>query len=110
MPRSCTSASPRTPTPTALLPLVALPSTNSRARRVVGEYERHARRIDEHCAGTHAEDDGPVLRRLREVGVSGLAVGAFGEAPDDAQSLLGLVATTGAAERLRDAMTPSPLG
>ena len=24
-------------------------AVNSRARRVVGEYERHARRIDEHC-------------------------------------------------------------
>ena len=69
-----------------------------------------ARRIDEHCAGTHAGDDGPVLRRLREVGVTGLAVGAFGEASDDAHKLLGLVATTGAAERWRDAMAPSPLG
>ena len=51
-------------------------AVNSRARRVVGEYERHARRIDEHCAGTRAGDDGPVLRRLREVGVTGLAIGA----------------------------------
>jgi hypothetical protein len=84
-------------------------AVNSRARRVVGEYERHARRIDEHCAGTRAGDDGPVLRRLREVGVTGLAVGAFGEASDDARKLLGLVATTGAAERWRDAMAPSPL-
>ena len=86
-------------------------AVNSRARRVVGEYERHARRIDEHCAGTHAGGDGPVLRRLHEVSVMGLAVGAFGEAPDDdAHKLLGLVATTGAAERWRDAMAPSPLG
>ena len=84
-------------------------AVNSRARRVVGEYKRHARRIDEHCAGTHAGDDGPVLRRLREVGITGLAVGAFGEASDDAHELLGLVATTGAAERWRDAMAPSPL-
>ena len=52
----------------------------------------------------------PSVRRLREVGVTGLAVGAFGEASDDAHKLLGLVATTGAAERWRDAMAPSPLG
>ena len=68
----------------------------------------NARRIDEHCAGTRAGDDGPVLRRLREVGVTGLAVGAFSEAPDDAQKLLGLVATTGAAERWRDAIAIAP--
>jgi hypothetical protein len=85
-------------------------AVNSRARRVMSEYERHARRIDERCAGTRAGDDGPVLRRLREVGVTGLAVGAFGEASDDAHNLLNLVATTGAAERWRDAMAPSPLG
>ena len=76
----------------------------------MGEYERHARRIDEHFAGTHAGDGGPVLRRLREVGVTGLAVGAFGEASDDAHKLLCLVATTGAAKRWRYAMAPSPLG
>ena len=44
-----------------------------------------------------------------EVDVTGLAVGAFGEASDDVQKLLGFVATTGAAERWRGAMAPSPL-
>ena len=56
----------------------------------------------------HAGDDGPFLRRLREVGVPGLAVGAFGEGSDDARKLLGLVATTGAAERWSGAMVPPP--
>ena len=37
-------------------------AVNSRARRVVSEYERHARRIDERCAGTHA--GGKWLREL----------------------------------------------
>ena len=64
---------------------------------------------DEYCEGTRAGGDWPVLRRLREVGITGLAIGAFGEATDDAHELLGLVATTGAAERWRDAMAPSPL-
>ena len=62
---------------------------NSRARRVLGEHKRHARRIDEHFADTHTGDDGPVLRRLREVDVTGLAVGAFVEAPDDAHGVCG---------------------
>ena len=47
----------------------------------------------------HAGNDGPVFRWLREVGVTGLAVGAFGEVSDDAHKLLSLVTTAGAAER-----------
>ena len=47
---------------------------------------------------------------MREVGITGLAVGTVGEASDHARKLLGLVATTGAAERWRDATAPSPLG
>ena len=54
----------------------------------VGRLRVHARKIDAHCAGTAPNDVGPVLRRLREVGITGIAFGAFGEAPDDANLLL----------------------
>ena len=90
---------------------MTLPFLSPRARRlVVGEYERHARRIDAHCAGTQPNDDGPVLRQLRALGITGLAFGAFGEASDDVHRLLRLVAATGAAERWQGAMAPSALG
>ena len=70
-------------------------AVNTRARRVVSEYARHTRKIDAHCAGTAPNDDGPVLRRLREVGITGIAFGAFGEAPDDAHRLLKVIAVAG---------------
>ena len=71
------------------------------------EYERHAREIDAHCASTAPGDVGPVLRRLREVGITGIAFGAFGEAPDDAQRLLKVIAAADAEVRWADAMAES---
>ena len=82
-------------------------AVNTRARRVVSEYERHARKIDAHCAGTAPNDVGPVLRRLREVGITGIAFGAFGEASDDAHRLLKVIAVAGAEARWADAMASS---
>ena len=67
-------------------------AANTRARRIVSEYERHARKIDMHCAGMAPNDVGPVLRRLREVGITGIAFGAFGKASDDAHRLLKAIA------------------
>ena len=74
-------------------------AVNTRARRVVSEYERHARKVDAHCAGTAPNDVGPLLRRLREVGITGIAFGAFGEASDDAHRLLKATAVAGAEAR-----------
>ena len=82
-------------------------AVNTRARRVVSEYERHARKIDAHCAGTAPNDVGPVLRRLREVGITGIAFGAFGEASDDAHRLLKVIAIASAEARRADAMASS---
>ena len=55
-------------------------------------------------ARTAPNDVGPVLRRLREVGITGIAFGAFGEAPDDAHRLLKVIAVAGAEARWADAM------
>ena len=63
-----------------------------------------------HCICLYARRARSILRRLRELGIKGLAVGAFGGASEGAFKLLDFVATTGAAERWRDAMAPSPLG
>ena len=82
-------------------------AVNMRARRVPSEYERHARVIDAHCAGTEPGDVGPVLRRLREVGITGIAFGAFGEASDDAHRLFKIIAAAGAEARWADAMADS---
>ena len=79
------------------------------ARAVPGEYERHARDVDAACCGVpRGAGDGPVLRRLRELGpVRGLVVGAFGEASDDAHRLLKVIAVAGAEARWADAMASS---
>ena len=48
-----------------------------------------------------------VLRRLREVGITGIAFGAFGEASDDAHRLFKIIAAAGAEARWADAMADS---
>ena len=52
-------------------------AVETRARAVLGEYERRARDVDAACCGVpRGAGDGPVLRRLRELGpVRGLVVG-----------------------------------
>ena len=48
-----------------------------------------------------------MLRRLREVGITGIAFGAFDEASDDAHRLLKVTAVAGAEARWADAMARS---
>ena len=85
-------------------------AVETRARAVPGEYERHARDVDAACCGVpRGAGDGPVLRRLRELGpVRGLVVGAFGEASADVHSLLAMCAGSGSFLRWRGAMARGP--
>ena len=48
-----------------------------------------------------------MLRRLFEVGITGIAFGAFGEASDDARRLLKVIAVDGTEARWADAMASS---
>ena len=69
-----------------------------------------ARDVDAaYCGVPRGAGDGPVLRRLRELGpVRGLVVGAFGEAPADVHSLVAMCAGFGSYLRWRGAMARGP--
>ena len=113
--RSSTSARRGTPTAAAWTRraarslAVVINAANPRAGLVVGEYERHARTIDALHCDVLPGADGPILLRLRQIGSTGLAVGAFGEASDNnAHGLFEMCVCSGAYQRWGDAMAISP--
>ena len=68
-----------------------------RAMAVHSEYSRKARALDARWYPAAANDDGPIIRKLREYGaVRGLVFGAFAETSPEVDNLARLIADSGA--------------